>query len=286
MKQTVLITGANSFIAGHLIPQLESNYNIKLLTRKPGAANEYEWNLKNWTMDEKALDDVDYIIHLSGAKLNDGTPLTPERQQLIRDTRIGAADFLRKKLKERNQKLTGFVTASAIGYYGYTDRTMEIDENGEPGIGFTAQLCIDWEAAAEKFKTDGIAEHVSKIRVSLVFGKDGGVFPMYEDAVRANPQIALQPNGGAFPWNHVEDMAGIFAFAVQHNLDGAYNSVAPQAASMQDIFKAIANNVAGTKYAIQPFQGQRLVAHKIVNAGYQFKYPEIEQAVENILQTK
>ncbi|MBD8513595.1 DUF1731 domain-containing protein [Photobacterium sp. CAU 1568] len=284
MKQTVLITGANSFVARHLISKLESNYTIKLLTRMPRASNEYEWNLENWTINEKALDDVDYIVHLSGSKLNDGTPLTPERQQLVRETRIGAADFLRKKLKERNQKLTGFVSASAIGYYGYTDKTMEIDENGEPGTDFDAQLCIDWEAAADEFKTDGMADHVSKIRVSLVLGKDGGIFPIFESAVSANPQLALQSSPDAFPWNHVDDMAGIFAFAVQHNLDGVYNSVAPQPASSQDIYKAIANTKAGKNHAIDSFHGQHLVSHKIVNAGYEFKYPNIEQAVKNILQ--
>ena len=99
MKKTILITGGNSFIAKHLIPMLEGKYNIKLLTRTPKEINEYFWNLEDWTMDEKALDDLNYIIHLSGSKLNDGTQLTNERKKLVYTTRIGAADFLREKLE-------------------------------------------------------------------------------------------------------------------------------------------------------------------------------------------
>ncbi|WP_435525415.1 hypothetical protein [Chryseobacterium indoltheticum] len=81
MKQTVLITGGSSFIAKHLIKILDGKYNIKLLTRNPKADNEFKWNLEDWTIDEKALDDVNYIVHLSGSKLNDGSPLTPERKK-------------------------------------------------------------------------------------------------------------------------------------------------------------------------------------------------------------
>lgn len=284
MKKTILITGGNSFIAKHLIPMLEGKYNIKLLTRTPKEINEYFWNLEDWTMDEKALDDVNYIIHLSGSKLNDGTQLTNERKKLVYTTRIGAADFLREKLKAKNQNIKAFISASAIGYYGFTDKTLEIDEYGAKGTGFSAELCADWENAADRYKEDRIAEHVSKIRVSLVLGTDGGVFPGYVNMVNVNPQIVLQANSRSLPWNHIEDMAGIFAFVLENHLDGVYNSVAPQPTSLQDLFMTIANQVNKTEYIIQPFNGQHIVSHKIRTAGYQFKYSNIEKAVANLLQ--
>ncbi|WP_166924881.1 DUF1731 domain-containing protein [Flavobacterium poyangense] len=285
MKETVLITGGNSFIAKHLISILDKKYAIKLLTRNPKADNEYQWDLEDWILDDNALDNVNHIVHLAGAKLNDGQPMTAEKRQRIYDSRIGAANFLREKLKERNQKLKSFVSASAIGYYGFTDETTEIDENGDKGMGFAATLSDDWEKAADQFKTDEIAEHVSKIRVSLVLGNDGGIFPVYLNTIKSNPEIAMQPNSQAFAWNHIADMAGIFAFAVEHGLDGVFNSVAPEPVSMQDVFKSIANEVLGTNYALNAFKGQHLVAHKITEAGYVFKYPEIKEAIKNIAST-
>jgi uncharacterized protein len=286
MKETVLITGANSFIAGHLIPLLEKNYNIKLLTRHPHKENEYAWDLDAKHIDDGALDDVDYIVHLAGAKLNDGRPLTAERQAEIYESRIGASDFLRKELKNRNQKLKAFVSASAIGYYGFQESSLEIDETGSKGVGFSAQLTDDWEKAADLFKTDHVAEHVSKIRVSLVLGKEGGIFPVYENLVKTNPSVVTQPNNSSFPWNHVEDMAGIFAFAVEHNLDGVYNSVAPEPATQQDVFKAISNELnLNTHQTISQFDGQHLIAKKIENEGFKFKYPTIQEAVHSILKS-
>lgn len=284
MKETVLITGANSFIAQHLIPLLQPKYNLKFLTRTPKSLNEYSWDTQNKLIDEKALDEVDYIIHLAGAKLNDGTPLTEQRKQLIYESRIGAADLLRNKLIERKQHIKGFISASAIGYYGFQDDTLTIDESGKKGIGFAADLSADWEKAADRFKADGVADTVAKIRVSLVLGNEGGIFPIYKSQLVQNPNVLIQPNPHAVPWNHVEDMAGIFAFALENKLDGVYNSVAPNPASQQTIFQVMANELIGEqKYQIHPFKGQHLVSTKIISAGYQFKYPTIERAIHQLM---
>jgi uncharacterized protein (TIGR01777 family) len=282
-KETVLITGANSFIAKHLIPKLANKYHVKLLTRNPKAGNEFAWDLENWTIDERALDDVNYIVHLAGSKLNDGTPLTTERKKLVYDTRIGAANFLCEILKKRNQTLTSFVSASAIGYYGYTDNVMEIDESGEKGAGFAADLSDDWENAADLFQIENVAEHVAKIRVSLVMGNESGIFPMYKDLVLKNPSVVHQQNGGSIPWNHVDDMAGIFAFAVENKLDGVFNSVAPEPASTENLLKILSNELHQSQYEIQPFHGQHLVSKKIQEAGFEFQYPTIEKAIKNLV---
>lgn len=84
-------------------------------------------------------------------------------------------------------------------------------------------------------KTDEVAEHVAQIRVSLVFGKEAGIFSMYLNRLKANPHVVYETNNNAVSWNHVEDMAGIFAFAVTHHLNGIYNSVGPVPVSQQAI---------------------------------------------------
>lgn len=284
MKDTVLITGANSFIAKHLIPLLQSKFNIKLLTRNPQKANEYAWDVHNLTIDTEALTDVNYIIHLTGSKLNDGTPLTEDRKALVYESRIGAADFLREELKKRNQTIISFVSASAIGYYGYQEHSLQIDENGEKGIGFAADLSADWEKAADQWKNDGTAKHVAKVRVSIVLGNEGGIFPVYKQLVQQNPNILSQPNNSYVPWNHVEDMSGIFAYVTEKHLDGVFNSVALPA-SQHDIFTAISNELGNKNKNIQSFSGQHLISKKIENEGYVFKYPNIEDAIKHLLQS-
>jgi len=282
-KEIVLITGANSFIARHLHPILEENYVVKFLTRSPTQENEYRWDIARDLLDENALDDVQYIVHLSGSKFNDGTPFTEERMNTVYQSRIGAANLLRKKLKERGQKLKSFISASAIGYYAFNDNLLEIDERGNKGTGFGADLSEDWEKAADLFKSEDVAEHVAKIRVPIVMGNDGGIFPVFKDKIAAKPDRADQEVLSSYPWNHVDDMAGIFAHALTHQLHGVYNAVAPEPITLQDVFKAIANQLAGTDYKIEPFEGQRLIAKKIMDSGYSFKYPTIQSAVQDLI---
>lgn len=119
MKETVLITGVNSFIASHIIPLLESKYQLKFLTRSPKNANEYHWDVHNQILQEGALEDVQCIIHLAGSKLNDGTPLTEERKALVYESRIGAANFLRNELKRRNQTIKSFDTLERFFIYNF-----------------------------------------------------------------------------------------------------------------------------------------------------------------------
>lgn len=173
------------------------------------------------------------------------------------------------------------MSASAIGIYDYADTSLEIDENAHQASGFIGDLCRDWELAADKFKLDGVANHVSKIRVSLVMGEEFAFFQSFKSAASADNLNHIQTS--YLPWNHVTDMAGIFAFALEHQLDGVYNSVAPVAATAADVVKAISNIMYHTDHSILPYRGQRLVAHAIQEAGYQFKYPDIQSAVNTIL---
>lgn len=289
MKETILITGANSFIAQNLIPLVQEHYNLKYLTRTPKNKAEYAWDPANGILDEAALENVNYIIHLAGSKLNDGTPLTLERQKLVRDTRIGAAELLLAALKRKKQTIKAFVSASAMGYYGFTDTTLEIDEQGNKGTDFGAQLCEDWEKAADKFKTDNVANRVVKLRVSLVLGREGSLFKMLLNNIQAKLESYKSVNENSyFPWVHVADMAGMFAFAVENQkLEGVFNTTAPETTSRAVIYDQLYNLITNKSEEFEHLKTNLLLQHltskKIVQAGFQFKYPTINEALKNIM---
>jgi uncharacterized protein (TIGR01777 family) len=283
MKQTVLITGANGFIARHLAQELNKDYSVKFLSTHPKAENEFAWDLEKWVIDEKALEDVDYIVHLSGMKFDTSAPFTEEKKKKHYDSRVGASNFLKEKLAARGQKLKAFVSASAVGYYSFDDKTNEIDENGNKAANFAADLCADWESAAEHFKKDGIASRVSIVRVPVVLGSDGGMFSFYLSKSKEDPSLAEQQNNEPVSWNHIKDMAGVFAHLIKHDISGTFNAVAPMPASVQDLYKAIANKTQQSAYQLSPFSGKHLVSNKIIDTGYVFKYPDIQIAVNSIV---
>lgn len=291
MKEIVLITGANGMVAAHTARMLMFNgkYEIRFLTREPRQVNDYKWDIANKSIDEKALEGVDYIIHLAGSKLNDGTPLTEERQKLVWDTRIGASELLLEKLKSKSQKLKAFISASAMGYYSFSDRTLAIDETGNKGSDFSAILSVGWEKAADQFKIQGVAERVVKLRISFVLGKEGGIFPNLRKRVVTHPQQASNINGSSyFPWVHADDMGGMFAFAVENNeLDGVFNTTAPEVTTREAILKLMyyLNEQDNTSFNLldTSYNGQHLTSAKIIKAGYQFKFPDIKSALKDLM---
>lgn len=289
MKEIVLITGAHGLIATNIVKLLSDTYEIKMLTRNPSKPNHYRWNLDEKYIDEDALKGVDYIIHTAGAKLNDGTPLTRERQQKIWDTRIEASDMLREKLMAMGIELKAFVSASALGYYSFEDRMFAIDETGKMGTSFEAILSEGWEKAADRFKTSGIAQRVVKLRVSLVLGNEGGIFPMFKNMMAAQPDSFRIARGcNYFPWVHVRDMAGMFVFGVTNpNLDGVFNTTAPGLASKEGIFKKMyylsQNDIESFEKVDAEYEGQHLTSEKIVKAGYKFQFPDIDSTLKDLM---
>ncbi|MBK5720738.1 DUF1731 domain-containing protein [Dysgonomonas sp. Marseille-P4677] len=289
MREIVLITGANGLVAGHTAKILKNNYDVRFLTRNPKQKNEYKWDPVNWEIDDKALDGVSYIIHLSGAKIYDGTPLTDERKKLIWDTRVGASELLLERIKSKNIRLKAFISASALGHYAFTDNTIAIDENGNIATTYEAELTVGWEKAADQFKIDGVVDRVVKLRICLVLGKEGSLFLGFKDKLKNDPDKFKNIEGGTyFPWVHADDMGGMFAYGVTNNtLDGVFNTTAPDTTSQEAIFKMMyyldKQDITAFEKVDTSFTGKHLTSAKIEKTGFKFKYPDIKSALENLM---
>lgn len=290
MKEIILITGANGLIATHTAEILEkSNYEIRFLTRSPQKANEYKWDPMNNEIDEKALEGISYIIHLSGAPFHDGSPLTEERKKLLWGTRIGAGELLLQKLKDKNRKLKAFISASALGHYAFSADEAVIDEAGKVADTYEAVVTTGWEKVADQFKTDGVAERVVKLRICLVLGPEGRLFLDFKSLLNADPVGFKEAKGSTyFPWVHADDMGGMFAYAVMNDsLEGVFNTTAPEVTSQQAIFKlmyyANQQDNEGFDKVDTAFSGQHLTSAKIIDAGYKFNYPNIKSAIKDLM---
>ncbi len=289
MKEIVLITGANGFIAQHVASILSRQYDIRFLSRNPKHPNEYRWDLTEKYIDEKALEGVDYIIHLAGYRLYDGEPVTPERQELARNTRIEGSKLLFETVKKQSIKLKAFISASAMGYYGFTDDKQAIDETSEKGTGFIAEWVSEWEKQADLFKEEGLAGRIVKHRICMVLGKDDVTFLSLKKEMEDNPEAAKSTEDKTYlPWAHVEDIAGMFAFAVTNKtLNGAFNTTAPEVTTREAFLKKMyyfrRKEMDACKNVDLSYDGKYITSEKIVNAGFVFKYPNIDSALENLM---
>lgn len=299
MKEIVLITGANGLIAKELSKRLEKEYTVRFLTRKKQHENDFEWNLKNGTVDEAAFENISHVIHLAGAGVAERR-WTDERKKEIISSRVDSAQLILKTLQKNNQKLKSFVSASGINYYG-TETTEKIfTEQDGPGKDFLSEVTILWEQAADEFKNQQVSERVVKLRTGVVLSQKEGALKKMLPTIKAGIGSPLGTGKQYMPWIHIEDICSMYESALKNlELHGAFNAVAPEHATNRDLTEKAAHvlkkplfmpNVPGFvlklifgELSVAVLEGSRASCEKIQSAGFQFKFPHLQEALTDLL---
>lgn len=299
MKDIILITGAGGLIARELAKKLENEYSVRFLTRKKKNSSEFEWNIKEKTIDDTAFEGVSHIIHLAGANISEKR-WTDERKKELISSRVDSANLIVKTLQEKKIKLKSFISASGINYYGTKTTDTIFTENDGPGNDFLSEVVVLWERAADQFKDQNLAERVVKIRTAVVLSEKDGALKKMLPTIKMGIGSALGSGKQYMPWIHIDDICSIYEFALKNpDVDGAFNAVSPQHTTNENLTKKIAEvlkkplfmpNVPGFvlklifgELADALLEGSRASAEKIQKAGFQFKFPDLKNALENLL---
>ncbi|MBL1220767.1 TIGR01777 family oxidoreductase [Chryseobacterium sp. L7] len=299
MKEIVLITGAGGMIARELSKKLGNEYTVRFLTRKKKHDQDFEWDVKNKKIDEAALDNVSHIIHLAGANISEKR-WTKERKQELISSRVDSAGLLLETVRKKNIRLNSFISASGINYYGTVTTDKIYTENDPPGNDFLSEVVVLWERAADDFKEQNLAERVVKIRTAVVLSKEDGALKKMVPTILYGIGSALGSGKQYMPWIHIEDICSIYETALKNSaMDGAYNAVAPQHTTNENLTEKIAEvlkkplfmpNVPAFvlklifgELADALLEGSRASSQKIQDTGFQFKFPDLKKALENLL---
>ena len=299
MPKNILITGATGLVGKQLVPYLQKQgHQVSILSREkiniPGV-NVFVWDVDQQTIDADALKGIDTIIHLAGAGIADKSWSVQRKQEII-DSRVKSAELLYKTIRETNAPIKTFVSASAVGYYG-SRRDEFLWENSDPGKGFLADCCIQWEAAADKGMAMGI--RVVKVRIGLILSKKGGALAAMAMPIKFFVGAPLGSGKQWMPWIHLDDIVQIFTKAVEdETMQGAYNATAPYPVSNKlltkriawhlnrpvwplNVPKAVLKVILGES-SILALMSSNTTAQKILDTGYRFKYLDLDEALKNI----
>jgi len=302
MKEIILITGANGLIARKLAEKLDKEYTVRFLTRKKKKAHEFEWDLKKGTVDQAAFDNVSHIIHLAGANISEKR-WTDERKKELISSRVDSARLLMEGVRNRNIKLKSFISASGINYYG-TETTEKIYTEEDPaGKDFLSEVVVLWEQVADEFTENGLAERVVKLRTAVVLSEKEGALKKLMVPVEYGIGSPLGTGKQYMPWIHLEDIASMYEYAVKNNsVEGAYNAVAPQHTTNAAFTKEVAGilnrpfimpNVPAFllklifgELSVAVLEGSRASAKKIMDSGFDFRFPDLHTALQDLLKDK
>lgn len=295
MSKNVLLTGGTGFIGKHLTDVLiENGFTVSILSRSQRkntpSITYYKWNLKDNYIEEEAILNADYIIHLAGEGIVEKR-WTKKRKKAILESRTKPIELIFSILKENNKTLDAFVSASAVGIYGAFTTQEICTENTPPANDFLGTTCQIWENTADQITTLGI--RTVKIRTGIVLGKDEGFLKKITPSFKAGFGAILGSGKQYIPWIHVEDLAQIYLKAiVDTEMQGAYNATITDNTTNATLSRILAHlygysiwlpnispfliRLALGEMSIAVLEGQRVSSEKIQNTGFEFQYTDIK----------
>jgi len=302
MKEVVLITGAGGLIAQELSKKIENDYEVRFLTRSKKHNNEYEWDIKNGTIDESAFENISHIIHLAGANISEKRWTTERKKELI-SSRVDSAKLLLDTVRKKNIQLKSFISASGINYYGTVTSEKIFTEKDGPGNDFLSEVVILWERAADDFKEQNLAERVVKIRTAVVLSEKEGALKKMLPPIQYGIGSPLGTGKQYMPWIHIKDICSIYEFALKNtHTNGAYNANSPEHTTNENFTKQIAKTVRKPLFmpnipgfilklifgelANALLEGSRASSKKIQDEGFQFQFPNLQDSLEDLLLKK
>ena len=300
----IVITGATGSIGRILMQKLIARKDEAIIfTRNiekakseiPNASKYVKWDYKNPEEWKDQLSGVDAVVHLAGANLS-SKRWNEEFKKLVYDSRVVSTKNLVEAIKATGEKPKAFICASAVGYYG--DRFDEIlSEESLPGNDYMANLCKDWEAEAAKVEQFGVRR--ISVRTGLVLSKDEGVLKQLYLPYKLFVGGPLGNGRQWFPWIQIDDIVGIYLQAIDNGgLTGAINAASPGIVRMNEFARTfgkvlhrpslsnipkIAMKIVAGEVADYAVMSQRISANKILNAGYKFKFENLEEALRDLL---
>ncbi len=296
----ILITGGSGLIGRRLTETLlERGYRVSHLGRTKGGGNikSFTWDIDKQVLESGSLEGIDVIVHLAGAGIAD-SPWTMKRKREILESRTNATRLLYKQLKKDNRPIKAFISASAVGYYGFGTQEEIFKEESKPGNDFLATVTQRWEKEVDTIETLGI--RVVKIRTGIVLSESGGALEEIARPVKYFVGAPLGTGNQNISWIHIDDLCGIYCKAIaDQSMSGAYNGVSPMTVTNRELTKAIAS-VLNRPLLLPPIpgfvlklvlgemanlvlQGSKISADKIINAGYAFKFIDIHSALRDLL---
>ncbi|MEM9291490.1 MAG: TIGR01777 family oxidoreductase [Acidobacteriota bacterium] len=302
----VIITGGSGLIGRALTDHLcAEGVEVVVLSRSPSkvlglpsGARAVGWDGRSEEGWGDWVDESTAIVHLAGANVADQR-WSAARKRVLRDSRIESGRAVARAIEaavERGAPPLTLLQGSAVGFYGASGgRT--VSEDSEPGQGFLAELCVEWEASTEGVEALGVRRTV--LRTGVVLSMAGGALPKMARPFRFFAGGPVGDGRQVLPWIHRVDQVRAMRFLLDNDsTQGPYNLTAPHPVSNRELAEVLGkvlrrpSALPAPAFALQALfgemseillTGQRAIPQRLEAAGFRFHYPHLEDALRDLL---
>ncbi len=305
-----IILGGTGFI-GRLLTTtlLDSGHQVVVVGRNPKRAArrfvEYAntqlqfagWDGKTSAGWGRELENADAVINLAGENIA-AKRWSPDQKKRILESRMHAGEAVCQAFREANKRPGVLLQASAIGFYGLHEDEVLTEDSKPADSSFLAETATAWENSTAEVASQGV-RHVL-LRTGVVLGRNGGALPKMLTPFKFFVGGTLGSGKQWVSWIHIKDEVGAIVHLLQtDSANGAYNLTAPEPVTMKQLARAIGRAMGRPSlfptpsYALRMvlgrmadellLSGQRVSCQRLLESGYTFAFPNIDQALRDLL---
>lgn len=280
--KTIAISGASGFV-GSSLNKYFSNLNYKVISISRDILNNQE------KLNE-VISSSDIIINLAGANIINRW--SESYKKLLYSSRIDTTSKIVNTINTITNKPKLLISTSAVGIY---DNKSTYDEKGNYSNDFLSNLCQDWEKEALKAKNE--STKVSIFRFGIIMGKDGGALQKMITPFKLGVGGVIGSGNQAFSFIHIEDLLNAYKFVIENEYEEVFNLTAPVPTTNKGLTKALGKTLnRPTLFPVPEFvlnlifsegarvltDGQSAIPQKLLDLGFEFKFKNIEDTIENL----
>lgn len=302
----VLVTGASGTIGSKLSQLLlDRGDSVVGLTRNSERSRRtlpdvewHHWDPSTWEVPPPAaLAGVDALVNLMGERIDQRRTDAVKRR--ILESRVDPTRALAQAVARMAEKPSVVISGSAVGYYGYRgDEILDETADHQPSS-FEAKAVAAWEEAAEGFANVGT--RLVNLRTGPILDPSGGMLARMLPFFKLGVGGPVAGGSQYISWIHVDDEARIIAWALdEERVEGPLNATAPNPVTNREFSKALGRALRrpallpipgfamdvlyGRDLAGTVKNGQRVVPKRALELGFEFRHPELYEAMTDLLQ--
>jgi uncharacterized protein (TIGR01777 family) len=305
-RDRIILAGGSGFLGNALAGRFVATHEVVVLTRSPDqrsdGVKEVAWDGKSpgeWT---KLLNGADVVINLAGRSV-DCRYNDKNRREIIA-SRVDSTRALGEAIARAVKPPRVWLNASSATIYKHTFG-QPMDEDGEPGATpeakdeFSIEVIRQWEQAVNEARTP--ATRKVAMRITLVLGADGGVFPVLRRLARLGLGGRMGSGKQFVSWIHIEDFCRAVEWLVtREEFKGPVNIAAPNPLPNAEMMKAF-RELCGVPFGLPAtnwmlevgafflrteteliIKSRRVVPRKLLDSGFQFSFPTFEEAIRQL----
>jgi uncharacterized protein (TIGR01777 family) len=309
----MIVSGGTGLIGSELIHSLvQDKHEIILLSRSPerhsgrfaAGVRVVKWDGYSSRGWGDLMEGADVVVNLAGESIGGDSLLTlmtkrwtGEQKKRILDSRLNSGKALVQAIAAAREKPRLMIQASAVGYYG--DRGDEpLPESAAPGSDFLANVCMQWEGSTAEVEELGLRRVIIRTG-GVVMSTSGGSLPFMLIPYRFFMGGPLGNGKQWLSWIHIKDEIRAIRFLIDYtSASGPFNLAAPQNIRNADFSRVIGKVIRRPAFISIPaiffkiilgekskiiLDSQRQIPERLPALGFQFRYPQVEMALRDLL---